>query len=69
MHSLRHPWWLPGECADVDELIEMDFTLVPTLNIYQANRDLMRERTAEWHPLYTRGLLRAIANGPWILLV
>ncbi|MFU8832381.1 MAG: amidohydrolase family protein, partial [Wenzhouxiangella sp.] len=37
-----------------DELIELDFTIVPTLNIYQANRDLMRERTAEWHPLYTR---------------
>jgi hypothetical protein len=36
-----------------DELIELDFTVVPTLNIYQANRDLMRERTAEWHPLYT----------------
>lgn len=40
-----------------DELIEMDFTIVPTLNIYQANRDLMRERTAEWHPLYTRPAL------------
>ena len=40
-----------------DELIEMDFTIVPTLNIYQANRDLMRERTAEWHPLYTKPAL------------
>jgi hypothetical protein len=40
-----------------DELIELDFTIVPTLNIYQANRDLMRERTAEWHPLYTKPAL------------
>jgi imidazolonepropionase-like amidohydrolase len=40
-----------------DELIERDFTIVPTLNIYQANRDLMRERTAEWHPLYTKPAL------------
>lgn len=36
-----------------DELIGLDFTISPTLNIYQASRDLMRERTAEWHPLYT----------------
>lgn len=36
-----------------DELIDLDFTISPTLNIYQASRDLMRERTAEWHPLYT----------------
>ncbi len=40
-----------------DELIELDFTIVPTFNIYQANRDLMRERTAEWHPLYTKPAL------------
>ncbi|MGY6587026.1 MAG: amidohydrolase family protein [Wenzhouxiangella sp.] len=40
-----------------DELIALDFTIVPTLNIYQANRDLMRERTAEWHPLYTKPAL------------
>ena len=40
-----------------DELLELDFTIVPTFNIYQANRDLMRERTAEWHPLYTKPAL------------
>ncbi|MGY6631012.1 MAG: amidohydrolase family protein [Wenzhouxiangella sp.] len=40
-----------------DELIALDFTIVPTLNIYQANRDLMRERTAEWHPMYTKPAL------------
>ena len=36
-----------------DELIELDFTLVPTFTIYEANRDVMRARDAEWHALYT----------------
>jgi hypothetical protein len=33
--------------------LELDFTLDPTFNIYEANRDLMRARTAEWHDVYT----------------
>jgi len=37
----------------MNELIELDFTLDPTLNIYEANRDLMRARTQEWHGVYT----------------
>jgi imidazolonepropionase-like amidohydrolase len=37
----------------IDELIEVDFTLVPTFTIYEANRDVMRARTAEWHESYT----------------
>lgn len=37
----------------MDELIALDFTLDPTFNIYEANRDLMRARTAEWHQDYT----------------
>ncbi|MCH2456155.1 MAG: amidohydrolase, partial [Idiomarina sp.] len=32
-----------------DELIELDFTINPTLTIYEASRDLMRERQAIWH--------------------
>jgi hypothetical protein len=36
-----------------DELIELDFTLVPTFTIYEANRDVMRARDAEWHATYT----------------
>lgn len=36
-----------------DELIDLDFTLVPTFTIYEANRDVMRARDAEWHELYT----------------
>lgn len=34
-------------------LLERDFTLDPTFNIYEANRDLMRARRAEWHEDYT----------------
>jgi imidazolonepropionase-like amidohydrolase len=30
-----------------------DFTLVPTFTIYEATRDAMRERRAEWHDEYT----------------
>ena len=37
----------------MDELLELDFTLDPTFNIYEANRDMMRARTAEWHSVYT----------------
>lgn len=37
----------------MDELIGLDFTIDPTFNIYEANRDLMRARRAEWHEDYT----------------
>jgi hypothetical protein len=37
----------------IDKLIKLDFTLDPTFNIYEANRDLQRARRAEWHELYT----------------
>ncbi|TRX56186.1 amidohydrolase family protein [Fulvivirga sp. M361] len=37
----------------MDELLELDFTLDPTFNIYEASRDLMRARRAEWHEDYT----------------
>ena len=37
----------------MDELISLDFTLDPTLNIYEASRDLQRARRAEWHEDYT----------------
>jgi imidazolonepropionase-like amidohydrolase len=37
----------------MNELISLDFTLDPTFNIYEANRDLMRARTVEWHQDYT----------------
>lgn len=37
----------------MNTLLERDFTLDPTFNIYEANRDLMRARTADWHKDYT----------------
>ncbi|GAB4187421.1 MAG: amidohydrolase family protein [Wenzhouxiangellaceae bacterium] len=36
-----------------DELLALNFTLDPTLTIYEASRDLMREMNAEWHKEYT----------------
>ncbi len=37
----------------MDELIKLDFTIDPTFTIYEASRDLMRARRAEWHEEYT----------------
>ncbi|SDB67466.1 Amidohydrolase family protein [Flavobacteriaceae bacterium MAR_2010_188] len=39
--------------AVMDELLELDFTIDPTFNIYEASRDLMGARRAEWHEDYT----------------
>ncbi len=39
--------------AVMNELLELDFTLDPTFNIYEASRDLQRARRAEWHETYT----------------
>ena len=37
----------------MNELIQLNFTLDPTFNIYEASRDLQRARRAEWHEEYT----------------
>lgn len=37
----------------MNRLIELDFTIDPTFNIYDASRDLMRARQADWHNDYT----------------
>ncbi|WMN07719.1 amidohydrolase family protein [Marivirga arenosa] len=37
----------------MNELIDLDFTIDPTFNIYEASRDLMRTSRAEWHDDYT----------------
>ena len=39
--------------AVMDELLALDFTLDPTMTIYEASRDLMRATRAEWHDEYT----------------
>jgi imidazolonepropionase-like amidohydrolase len=37
----------------MNELVALDFTIDPTFNIYEATRDVMRARRAEWHDEYT----------------
>ena len=42
-----------------DELIALEFTLNPTLTIYEASRDLMREMNADWQADYAHPALWA----------
>ena len=46
--------------ATIAELVGLDFTIDPTFTIYEANRDLMRARLAEWHDEYTMPHIMAI---------
>ena len=39
--------------AVMDELLELGFVIDPTMTIYEASRDVMRAREAEWHDAYT----------------
>ncbi len=39
--------------ALLDEFLELDFYLNPTMTIYSAGRDVMRARNADWHEKYT----------------
>jgi hypothetical protein len=39
--------------AVMDELLALDHTINPTFTIYEASRDLMAQRRAEWHERYT----------------
>lgn len=39
--------------AVMDEMVELDFSINPTMTIYEASRDLMKQRRAEWHEKYT----------------
>lgn len=39
--------------ALLEEFLELDFYLNPTMTIYSAGRDVMRARTADWHDAYT----------------
>ncbi len=45
--------------AVMEELLALDFVLDPTLTIYEASRDVMRAREAEWHDTYTLPSLHA----------
>lgn len=37
----------------MDEFLRLGFTFEPTLTIYEATRDVMRARNADWHGTYT----------------
>ena len=37
----------------MQKLLDLDFTIDPTFNIYEASRDLHRARREEWHEIYT----------------
>jgi hypothetical protein len=39
--------------AVMDELLALRFVIDPTMTIYEASRDVMRARRAEWHDTYT----------------
>lgn len=39
--------------AVMGEMLDLGFTIDPTMTIYEASRDVMRARRAEWHDLYT----------------
>ena len=37
----------------IGEMLELGFVIDPTMTIYEASRDVMRAREAEWHDTYT----------------
>jgi hypothetical protein len=39
--------------AVMNELLKLDFVIDPTMTIYEASRDVMRARNADWHQRYT----------------
>ncbi len=39
--------------AVMDEFLELGFGIDPTMTIYEASRDVMRARNADWHATYT----------------
>lgn len=43
--------------AVLQEFLESGHTFVPTMNVYDGNRDLMRARRADWHEVYTHPTL------------
>jgi imidazolonepropionase-like amidohydrolase len=51
--KLVHPRGSDVWNALIQEFLEQDFVLDPTMTAYLAGRDVMRARTAEWHEAYT----------------
>ncbi len=38
--------------AVMEELLALDFDIIPTMSVYERNRDLMRVKNSEWNDLY-----------------
>ncbi|MEM6704560.1 MAG: amidohydrolase [Acidobacteriota bacterium] len=51
--NLIHPRGSEEWNALLEEFLELDFYLNPTMTIYSAGRDVMRARNADWHEKYT----------------
>jgi imidazolonepropionase-like amidohydrolase len=51
--NLIHPRGSDEWNALIEEFLELDFYLNPTMTIYSAGRDVMRARNADWHERYT----------------
>ena len=51
--NLIHPPGSEGWNALIEEFLELDFYINPTMTIYSAGRDVMRARNADWHEKYT----------------
>ena len=51
--NMIHPQGSEEWDAMLQELLELDVILDPTMTAYLASRDVMRARTAEWHERYT----------------
>ena len=51
--EMIHPQGSEQWTAMLEELLEHDVILDPTMTAYLASRDVMRARTAEWHERYT----------------
>jgi imidazolonepropionase-like amidohydrolase len=57
--KVAHLWYQSAEPGSdrwnalIEEFLELDFGLDPTMTIYEASRDLKRAMNAEWHDDYT----------------
>ncbi len=57
--NVAHLWYQAAEPGSdqwnqlIEDFLELGFALDPTMTIYEAGRDVMRAREAEWHEAYT----------------
>jgi hypothetical protein len=48
--------------AVMEELLALDFTIIPTMSVYERNRDLSRVKFSEWHEEYASPMIRQSWN-------